>query len=273
MKILVVIRRLLMRQVKWSFWRNCRSLVRQRKMAVILSTRLLSWNLWRLRTRTKWHDCICIQTETELESFTCLKCVLRDIGNANYLHVASYVHSRNHNLNASCVITTPHTLSMLNLFNGKEQKEHIDEVLEDLLANNGFEQSFKSEFVFLSIQYAAVLVALYVYYIERTRSFSESKWLIGMFCLVYYTLQVSAYLWHRFVEKNAVYVGVEKATNRKVLIKTENPLNSPDYVVTIYDGSKELAHTFQFPEVVDNSGMIHTEQLKPILTLLSRKNE
>lgn len=162
---------------------------------------------------------------------------------------------------------------MLNLYNGKEQKEHIDETLEDYLANNGFEQSFKSEFVFLGLQYAAIAVSLYVYYLENTTSFADSKWFVGGLCLLYYAFQLTAYLWHTFVEKNAVYIGVEKASGRKILIKTENPANTPKYEVTVYIDGSTTTLPFQLNELIDHTGMVHPEELKPLLALVNRKVE
>lgn len=162
---------------------------------------------------------------------------------------------------------------MLNLYNGKEQKEHIDETLEDYLAEHGFEQSFKSEFIFLGLQYSAVLVSLYVYYLENTTSFADSKWFVGSLCLVYYAFQLLAYLWHTFVEKNAAYIGVQKSTGRKVVIKTENPTNTPEYVVTVYIDNTSTKLHFQLNELVDHTGMVHPEELTPLLALVNKKVE
>lgn len=163
---------------------------------------------------------------------------------------------------------------VLSLYNGKEQKEHIDEGIERLYARNEWQQSYSFEFIRLGFGFMGVIVALYVYYLERTVPFRDSKTVVGFLCVLYFCFTWGGWLWQRTVERNAMYVGTKNGST--VYIKTETPKNSDKYVATVIlknADSKEskYKHTYLISEIVDSLGIVHEEKLLNLVKCVNSK--
>lgn len=157
---------------------------------------------------------------------------------------------------------------MLSLYNSKEQKEHIDETIERLFAKNGWQQSYSFEFIRLGFGFLGVVVALYVYYLERTVPFKESRTYVGFLCALYFCFTWGGWLWQRKAERNSMYIGTKNGS--MVYISTQTPKNSDKYLVSIIMKSPEsndtrYEHTFTIPEVVDSLGIVHEEKLTKLI--------
>lgn len=147
----------------------------------------------------------------------------------------------------------------LNLYSGRKQKQHIDETLEELLESHGYAQSYTAEFVRLGLGFAGVALAAYAVYIEHKMPFASRRALVAQLCAIYFVLQGAVYLWKRFVEKNALYIGTKDGET--VYLQTRNPRNSPKYELVFSRGKRVLSTTYTFDQLVDSQGVVHREKL------------
>lgn len=161
------------------------------------------------------------------------------------------------------------------LYNGKQQQEHINETLEHMMAKAGWQQSFKSEFFRLGLGYAAVAVALYVYYLEKNVPFRDSRFFIGFLCLIYFACTWFAWLWERTYERNAFYIGTKDGVT--AWIASKYPKNSSVLEISAtksVGGNVESQKlTFEFASVVDRYSVVHQEELAPVVTYLELSAE
>lgn len=155
----------------------------------------------------------------------------------------------------------------LNLYNGKAQKEHIDETVEELLLKNGWSQSFGAEFTRLGFGFLSVGIAVYVCYLELSKPFSERRLTVGILCFVYFIIQSICSLWKKTIEKNSFYIG--KKNKETIYITSNNPKNTDKYEIKMTRGKEVTKITYTFPQVVDTQGVVHQEKLDKITKFIS----
>lgn len=157
----------------------------------------------------------------------------------------------------------------LNLYSGKKQKQHIDETLEELFAEYGWQQSYTAELVRLGLGFLGVGIAGYMIYLEKARPFPERRWLSGLVCLAYFIVQFAVYLWKKKVERGAFYIGHKDGET--LYLTTKNPRNTDSYEVRIIRDTKEFKTVYKFEQLVDTHGVVHREKLDKVTSYIQEK--
>lgn len=162
---------------------------------------------------------------------------------------------------------------MFNLYSTPDLKAVADETVPYIMDKLGFQQNYTYEIARLVFSYLAVAAAGVTFWIEKKKGWDGAYSIIAALVVFYFAMLSVAFVWQKFVERRAIYIG--SSGNETVYVRSIAPKNTGTYKLECE--TKSGAKTFkelQFNEFIDYSGRVAHPKLQPILAeLVKPKNE